>query len=207
MMRLVVLISGHGSNLQAIIDACNQGLIKAQVVLVISNQADAYGLTRARQHKITCQVIDVSAGQNRHDYDCILAHHVAAANPDLIILAGFMRILSAEFIKRFPTKIVNLHPALPGTFAGTKAIKRALTAFAHQQISETGVMIHQVIDESVDLGPVLAQKKVAIYPSDTLRSLTKRMHQAEHGLIVSVLQQLEATPCLTPYCQSTTKAD
>lgn len=207
MMRLVVLISGQGSNLQAIIDACILGQLKAQVVLVISNQATAYGLIRAHKHRISCQVVEVLTKQKRQDYDIALANKVAAAKPDCIVLAGFMRILSSEFIQRFPSKIINIHPALPGTFPGTKAIKRAFLAFSRQEISETGVMIHRVIDEGIDSGPVLAQKKVAIYSNDTIISLSKRIHDAEHRLIISVLQQLESGLCPMPYCLSTTKAD
>lgn len=190
MKRLVVLISGNGSNLQAILDACAAGALDAKVVAVISNKADAFGLTRARRANVHAILKAKTAEQNRRAYDAELAELVASFEPDFIVLAGWMRILSSAFLERFPNRVVNLHPALPGTFPGTHAIQRAFEAFQHGEISQTGVMVHLVPDEGVDSGPVLAQEVVPIEDNDTLETLEMRIHEVEHRLLVSTLRSL-----------------
>jgi formyltetrahydrofolate-dependent phosphoribosylglycinamide formyltransferase len=188
--RLVVLISGNGSNLQAILDACHSLELNAQVVAVISNKADAYGLERARQAGIPTEVKLKYKTQDRCDYDRALADLAARYQPDYIILAGWMRLLSLEFLSRFSGRVINLHPALPGTFAGTHAIERAFEAFQTGQIASSGVMVHYVLDEGVDNGPVIAQRTVPIRPEDTLEIFEARMHACEHVLLISALQSL-----------------
>ncbi len=190
MKRLVVLISGNGSNLQAILDACASDELNARVVAVISNKADAFGLTRARRANVRAILKTKPREQERRAYDAELAELVAQYEPDFVILAGWMRILSSAFLDRFPNRVVNLHPALPGTFPGTHAIERAFDAFQRSEISHTGVMVHLVPDEGVDNGPVLAQEIVPIEKDDTLESLETRIHQVEHRLLVSTLEQL-----------------
>lgn len=187
---LVVLISGFGSNLQAILDAIDAGTLDADVRAVISNRADAYGLERARLAGIPVRVKSRSQGQTREDYDAELAELVRGYKPDLILLAGWMRILTMAFIGRFPDRIVNLHPALPGTFPGVNAIERAYRAYRQGEINHTGVMVHLVPDEGVDLGPVLGQQVVEIRPEDSLEDLEKRIHACEHVLFVKTIQQL-----------------
>lgn len=191
MKRLVVLISGNGSNLQAILDACARGELNARVVAVISNNADAFGLTRARRANVHAMVKTKPRAQDRRAYDAELAELVASFEPDFVILAGWMRILSSAFLDTFPNRVVNLHPALPGTFPGTHAIERAFNAFQRGEISHTGVMVHLVPDEGVDNGPVLAQEIVPIEKDDTLESLETRIHQVEHRLLVSTIKRLE----------------
>ena len=186
--RLVVLVSGNGSNLQAIIDACEAGRLPAQVRAVFSNRADAYGLTRARQHNIPAIVAEPTA--NRAAYDTDLAGLVSGFEPDWVILAGWMRILSLNFLRHFPDRVINLHPALPGHFAGVKAIERAFAAYQRGEISETGVMVHLVPDEGVDNGPVLASQVVPIAPTDTLDTLTERIHAVEHQILVDTLRKV-----------------
>ncbi|RME70087.1 MAG: phosphoribosylglycinamide formyltransferase, partial [Chloroflexi bacterium] len=110
--------------------------------------------------------------------------------PDWVILAGWMRILTMNFLSRFPNRVVNLHPALPGQFPGVEAIARAFEAYHQGQIDHTGVMVHLVPDEGVDSGPVLATRQVPIYPNDTLDSLTTRVHQVEHDLLVATVRGL-----------------
>ena len=195
--RLVVLISGSGTNLQAILDACQTGYLKMQVAAVIANQPDAFGLERARRAgipailKTTPTGIDPSARKAaRKAYDTELAELAAQYKPDWIVLAGWMRLLSAAFLDQFPGRVINLHPALPGTFPGTHAIERAFAAFQRGEIVNTGVMVHLVPDEGVDSGPVLAQEIVPILPDDTLDILEKRVHQVEHALLVSTLSKL-----------------
>jgi len=115
---------------------------------------------------------------------------VAAYKPDWIILAGWMHILSDAFLQRFPYRVINLHPALPGQFPGVHAIARAYEAYSAGTIKKTGVMVHLVPDEGVDSGPVLATREVIIYHTDTLEMLEKRMHQAEHQVLVEALLRL-----------------
>ncbi len=131
--RLVVLVSGSGSNLQAILDACAGGTVPADVVGVISNRRDAYGLVRAEQAGVPGRYFPYKpyrdAGRSRTEYDADLAAEVAAFAPDVVVLAGWMHILSAAFLDRFPNRVLNLHPALPGMFTGTHAIERAFEAY------------------------------------------------------------------------------
>ncbi len=186
--RLVVLISGYGSNLQAILDACASGELPARVVAVISDRADAFGLERARRANVPALYKLRLPTQTRHDYDAELADIVTSYHPGWIVLAGWMRLLTSAFLNRFPNRVVNLHPALPGTFPGTHAIQRAFEAYRRSQITHTGVMVHLVPDEGVDSGPVLAQEVVPIHPDDTFESLEVRMHAVEHRLLVATLK-------------------
>ncbi|MCB0204875.1 MAG: phosphoribosylglycinamide formyltransferase, partial [Anaerolineae bacterium] len=127
------------------------------------------------------------AGRPRNDYDGDLARLVAAFQPDLIVLAGWMLILSPLFLSRFPGQVINLHPALPGQFPGTHAIERAYAAFQRGEIDHTGVMVHWVIPQ-IDAGEVLASAPVAIEAGDTLQELETRTHATEHRLIVEATQ-------------------
>ena len=188
--RLVVLISGNGSNLQAMIDAVQSGIIKAKISAVISNKRDAYGLERARKAGIPVLVLPKMKEQTREEYDAQLAQAIQHYAPDWVILAGWMRILSMNFLRNFPNRVVNLHPALPGTFPGTHAIERSYEAFQRGEIQETGVMVHLVPDEGVDAGPVLAQTQVKMLPGDRLEDLETRIHQSEHRLLVDTLVQI-----------------
>jgi len=189
-IALVVLISGFGSNLQAILDAARLGTLPTRVCAVVSNKADAYGLERARLAGLPAIAHVYKKGQERTDYDRRLADIVASYRPDWVVLAGWMRILSPAFLERFPNRVVNLHPALPGMFPGTHAIERALEAYSSGQIGYTGVMVHLVPDEGVDNGPVLNQRVVPILPEDTLETLEARVHQVEHTLLIDTLKSL-----------------
>jgi phosphoribosylglycinamide formyltransferase 1 len=193
-INLVVLVSGFGSNLQAILEAVRLGIIPAQVCAVVSNKADAYSLERARLAGLPAIAHVYKKGQERMDYDHELADIVTSYHPDWIILAGWMRILSAAFLERFPNRVVNLHPALPGMFPGTHAIERAFAAYHAGQIEHTGVMVHLVPDEGVDNGPVLNQRMVPILPEDTLEILEARVHKVEHSLLVETLKTLFENP-------------
>ena len=190
---IVVLISGNGSNLQAILDACACGELNAQVVAVISNKREAFGLERAQRANVPAVVKSKPKEQDRRVYDAELAALVASYQPAWVVLAGWMRVLSATFLDRFPGRVVNLHPALPGTFPGTHAIDRAYAAYRAGEIDHTGVMVHLVPDEGVDAGPVLAQEIVPINPDDTLETLEARIHAVEHRLLVNTLKTLTQT--------------
>lgn len=192
--RLVVLISGNGSNLQALIDAIRMKVLDAEIVLVVSNRKDAFGLVRAEKAGIPTHYMPLkpytAAGRTRADYDADLAQIVGEAAPDWVVLAGWMHILSSAFLDRFPYRVVNLHPALPGKFPGAHAIEEAFAAFQRGEIKQTGCMVHLVPDEAVDAGPVIGVAEVPIYRTDTLETLANRMHQAEHKLLVQSLQRL-----------------
>ncbi|WP_420641305.1 phosphoribosylglycinamide formyltransferase [Candidatus Leptofilum sp.] len=191
--RLVILISGSGSNLQAVLDAVEAGTITAVPSLVVSNRKKAYGLVRAETAGVPTAYFPFKpyrgAGKSREQYDADLAELIRPYQPDLIVLAGWMHILSATFLNCFPHKVINLHPALPGQFAGTHAIQRAYDAYQRGEIAHTGCMVHFTIPE-VDAGPVVAQAEVPILPTDSLADLETRMHQAEHQLLVTAVQDL-----------------
>jgi len=188
--RLVILISGNGSNLQAILDACASSELPASVVCVISNKADAYGLVRAKNVGVEAIHFAKQGDESRNEYDARLAEFVASKQPDYIVLAGWMRILSSFFLSSFPNRVVNLHPALPDTFPGTHAINRAFEAFQRGEIEHTGIMVHLVPDEGVDNGPVLATEIVPIHKDDTLETLEVRVHQTEYKVLVATLKKL-----------------
>ena len=188
--RLVVLISGNGSNLQAILDACKSGDLSAEVVSVISNKADAYGLIRAKNAGVEAVHFAKQGDESRNEYDARLAELVASKKPNNVVLAGWMRILTSSFLNHFPNRVVNLHPALPDTFLGTHAIERAFEAYQRGEIEHTGIMVHLVPDEGVDNGPVLATEIVPINKDDTLETLETRAHQTEHILLVKTLKAL-----------------
>jgi len=194
--RLAVLISGNGSNLQAVIDATQAGALPARVVLVVSNRREAYGLVRAACAGIPACAFPFKpyreAGRSRDAYDADLAGIVAGCKPDLVVLAGWMHVLSAAFLDRFPGRILNLHPALPGQFAGTHAIQRAHEAFQRGEITHTGVMVHWVVPE-VDAGPVIVEAEVPICPDDTLEDLEARVHATEHRLLVDAIRRKSRT--------------
>ncbi len=186
--RFVVLISGNGSNLQAILDACEAGELSAQVVSVISNKADAYGLVRAKNAGVDAVYIPKLENESRLEYDTRLSACVSTYVPDYVILAGWMRILSASFLSNFPNRVINLHPALPGLFPGTHAIERAFEAYQRGEIEHTGIMVHLVPDEGVDNGPVLGVEIVPIHKTDSVQSLETRIHQTEHTLLIKTLK-------------------
>lgn len=198
--RLVVMVSGNGSNLQAMIDAIESGSLRAAIVLVVSSDPEAFALRRAIDAGIPAVALPCKREPgpdriaSRKAYDRVLAETVAPYAPDYIFLLGWMRILGDDFISRFPGKIVNLHPALPSTFPGTHAIERAWQAFGRGDIGGTGVMTHFVPDGRVDVGPVIAFELVKIGESETFEDFERRMHEVEHRLVVkTALQLLEKT--------------
>ena len=192
--KLAVLISGNGSNLQAIIDAVATGSLDAQIAVVVSNRKEAYGLKRARRAQIPDRYFPLKpyrdAQRSRAEYDADLAALVSEYAPDWVVLAGWMHILSEKFLGHFPNRVVNLHPALPGQFPGAHAIDDALAAFTRGEIDRTGVMVHLVPDARVDEGPVLAEQAVPIRPGDTHETLAERIHAVEHRLLVETLRKL-----------------
>lgn len=179
--QLAVLVSGNGSNLAAIIDACATGRLEADVAVVVSNRAEAYALERARKAGIPVEVAS-HVERDRAAFDQELAYTVASYDVDLVVLAGWDRILTTYFVSHHQT--INLHPAKPGMFRGLGAIERAFTAWQEGSIDHGGVMVHYVPDEGVDDGPVIAWEPVPFIEGDTLESYSERVHQIEHRILV-----------------------
>ncbi len=195
--KIVVLISGNGSNLQALIDATKSNTIdNAEISLVVSNRKNAYGLERAQQANIPTITLTLKsfkdAGKTREDYDKHVTQEIVkkmGQQPDLIVLAGWMHILSPVFLDQFPRKVINLHPALLNQFDGAHAIERAFEAFKNGEITKTGVMVHYVIP-AVDKGEVIKVKEVEIKTEDSLEDLEKRIHGVEHVILVEAVKEL-----------------
>ena len=209
-LKITVLISGNGTNLQALIDACKSGaLSNATINHVISNRKNAFGLQRAREAGIPTTYHNLlkyrkefpgeDQTKAREVYDAALADIVIAKKPHLVVCAGWMHILAPTFLDplasaRIP--IFNLHPALPSQFNGANAIERAFEAFQRKEITKTGLMIHYVISE-VDMGQPIVVKEVEIKEGETLHELEQRMHHVEWGAIVegtkTVLEGLQSS--------------
>ncbi|WP_018935055.1 phosphoribosylglycinamide formyltransferase [Thioalkalivibrio sp. ALJ24] len=175
--RLVVLISGRGSNLRALIEACERGEINARVVGVISNRPDAGGLEFARDHGIPERVLDHRTYAGREPFDAALAEAIEAFEPDLVLLAGFMRILTPGFVEQFTGRLLNIHPSLLPKYRGLDTHARALADGER----EHGASVHFVTPE-LDGGPVIMQARVPVRAEDTESSLAARVQQAEHRL-------------------------
>lgn len=188
--RLVVLVSGSGSNLQAIIDACADERLPAEVVAVVSNKAEVFALQRADAAGVPAVHVGVHPGEERSDYDARLADVVAGFDPDLVVLAGWMRILTMSFLGWFPNRVVNLHPALPGDLPGTRAIERAWDEAVAGTRTTTGVMVHLVPDEGVDDGPVLGTATIDIDVTASFDRFAELVHATEHRLLVHTLTEL-----------------
>lgn len=190
MTKVAVLASGSGTNLQALIDACAKQQLSAHIVAVVTDNQNAGAIERAERASIAVHIVARAPGEARDDYDARLADVVLATNVDLVVLAGFMRLLSMNFLSHFPMRVINLHPALPGEFPGVNAIERAFAERDTTGRTKSGVMVHFVPDEGVDDGPVIAAREVPIIATDTLDSFTQRMHETEHELIVEALQRV-----------------
>lgn len=182
-LRLAVLISGNGSNLQALIDGCSSGELPCEIALVISNKADAYGLERAKKADIPTIVIDHTEFSDRTSFDQALHQAIQQANCELVCLAGFMRLLTPEFVNKWDQRMINIHPSLLPDFKGAHAIQDAFEAGAKQ----TGCTVHYVIPE-MDAGPIILQKSVDILPDDTIDSLAQRIHTQEHIAYVEAVK-------------------
>ena len=195
MSRIAVLVSGFGSNLQAIIDAVEKGhLPGVEIALVVSNRRKAFGITRGLRHGIPVVVFPLApytrGGRPREEYDADLAAIIESFDVSWVVMAGWMHVFSDAFLEYFPSRVINLHPALPGAFPGTHAIERAYEAFQRGEIERTGVMVHLVPDEGVDTGPVVARELVPLRPEESVEELEDRMHRVEHRLLVDAIHQL-----------------
>ncbi|MBB1270359.1 phosphoribosylglycinamide formyltransferase [Shewanella sp. SR44-3] len=180
--RVLVLISGNGSNLQAVLDACDDNL-QAEVVGVISNKPQAYGLVRAHQAEIDASCVIARKGETRAEYDERLQQKIDEYQPDLIVLAGFMRILTDTLVSRYLGKMINIHPSLLPKYPGLDTHNRALEA----KDKEHGASVHFVIPE-LDAGPVILQAKVPVYKGDDAEQLALRVHEQEHAIYPLVVK-------------------
>lgn len=184
--RLVVLISGNGSNLQAILDAIKAGQLKAVIAAVISNRADAYGLERAAAAGVPAEVLPHGEFPDREAFDEALAKRIEAHAPDVIVAAGFMRIFSAGFVERFVGRIINIHPSLLPAYTGLNTHQRVLDDLRSGGAALHGCSVHFVTGE-LDGGPCIAQATVPVFHDDTPASLAQRVHVQEHQLLPQVL--------------------
>lgn len=182
-LPLGVLISGSGTNLQAIIDTIARGTLDAEIRLVISNRSDAYGLTRAQQYHLPTRVISHKDFPSREAFEAELVTALQAAGVELVILAGFLRVLSPFFIRAFPQRIMNIHPSLLPAFPGLHAQRRALES----GVRITGATVH-FVDEEVDHGPIIIQAAVPVYPDDTEDTLSARIRAQEHRIYPIAIQ-------------------
>jgi phosphoribosylglycinamide formyltransferase-1 len=186
---IAVLISGNGSNLQAIIDACKDPDYPASIKLVISNKENAYGLARAKRAGIETCIINHKHFTSREAFDEALASMLKEAHVDYVCLAGFMRLLTPGFTQQWEGKIINIHPSLLPAFKGMDAIGQALEAGA----TETGCTVHHVTAK-MDEGPAIIQRTVPILPEDTKETLSDRIHKEEHIAYVEALKKLILSP-------------
>lgn len=183
--KIAILISGTGSNMRVIIEACRNGSLDAEPVIVISDNPNAPGLAKARELGVSVMSAVYEKGVAREKNEELIARAIDEAGAEWIVLAGFMRILSPSFVSRYRGRIVNIHPSMLPSFPGAHALRDALEAGA----DFAGVTIH-IVDELVDHGPILAQREVPIMPGDTEETLAERVHKVEHELYPRTLHQL-----------------
>ena len=177
MKKIAVLISGGGSNLQSIIDSAESGYLKVEIAVVLSNKEDAYGLTRARNHGIPAEVVKHGDYQSREDFEAKLIEVLDGYHVDLVVLAGFMRVLTPFFVNHYHSRIINIHPAILPSFPGTHGQKQALD----YGVRFSGCTTH-FVDEGTDTGPIIIQAVVPILSDDTEETLGSRILKEEHRI-------------------------
>jgi phosphoribosylglycinamide formyltransferase 1 len=186
-LKLGVLVSGTGSNLQAILDAIAAGTLNARVEVVISNRAGVQALERAHNAGVRALTIPHKDFPSREAFDRALVSALREAEVEWVVLAGFMRVLTAEFLHAYPGRIINIHPALLPAFPGVDAARQALD----YGVKITGCTVH-FVDQGVDSGKIIAQRAIVVEPGDDLATLAARIHGAEHELFVAVLRDIAA---------------
>tara|TARA_B100000886_G_scaffold271439_1_gene195392 strand:- start:908 stop:1558 length:651 start_codon:yes stop_codon:yes gene_type:complete len=185
MKKIVVLISGSGSNLEAIIESCAAKNINGKVIQVISNTPDAYGLIRASKFNIASKIIDHKKYSSRIDFENSLEKFLDTLSPDLIVLAGFMRILGPKITSKFSNKMINLHPSLLPLYPGLNTHEKVL----ENKDPYHGISIHYVSSE-LDAGPLIAQGFINISKNETLENIIKRIHKLEHLLLPEIINEI-----------------
>ncbi|MFQ7237259.1 MAG: phosphoribosylglycinamide formyltransferase [Enterococcus hulanensis] len=184
-MRIAVLASGNGSNFEVIAQAVKDKEIPAELVLLFSDHHDAYVLERGKKFGVTCESFELKEFSDKKSYEAALLALLKKYDVELVVLAGYMRIIGKDLLAEFPNRIVNIHPALLPNFPGLHGIKDAYEA----GVKETGVTIHYV-DSGVDTGPIIAQGKVQVSENDSLSDLETKIHQVEHQLYPQVLADI-----------------
>lgn len=184
-MKIAVFASGNGSNFEAIAKSMNQGEIEGAIVLVFSDRTDAYVLERAKSLQIPVRSFSPKQFENKVEYEREILKELEAKEVELLVLAGYMRLIGPTLLNAYPNRILNIHPALLPEFPGLHGIRDAFEA----GVKQTGVTVHYV-DNGVDTGPILAQKRVNIEENETLASLELKIHQAEHQLYPEVVQEV-----------------
>lgn len=185
MKSIVVLVSGNGSNLQAIIDACDKDITGGRVTAVFSNKANVYALERAENAGAAAHFLDPKAFDTRDAFDHELMKQIDEYKPDVIVLAGYMRILSGEFVRHYMGRMINIHPSLLPKYPGLNTYQRAI----HAGDEEHGTSVH-FVTEQLDGGPVVLQAKVPIFDEDTVDTLTERVQTQEHKIYPMVVKWL-----------------
>jgi phosphoribosylglycinamide formyltransferase-1 len=183
LLKLGILISGNGSNLQSIIDHIEKDSLKAIIKIVISNNPEAYGIIRAKKHGISVVVLKNEDFKNKEEFDLELIRILKNNSVDLVILAGFMRIITPVLLKAFPHKIMNIHPALLPSFPGIYGQKQAL----EYGVKLSGCTVH-IVDEGVDTGPIIIQSAVQVFDDDTEETLAARILKEEHRIYPQAIQ-------------------
>ena len=176
-MNIAVLCSGNGTNLQAIIDAVKSGYIPAKIALVLSDKADAFALERAKKAGIETIALNAGDFKSREDFDKEVVKNLKSRSVGLVVLAGFMRLLSPYFIREYRNRIMNIHPALLPSFKGTHGVRDALA----YGVRVTGPTVH-FVDEELDHGAIILQKAVEVMDGDTEETLLERIHKEEHRI-------------------------
>lgn len=184
-MRIAVLASGNGSNFEVIAQAVRDKEIPAELVLLFSDHHDAYVLERGKKFGVPCESFELKEFSDKKSYEVALLALLKKYDVELVVLAGYMRIIGKDLLAEFPNRIVNIHPALLPNFPGLHGIKDAYEA----GVKETGVTIHYV-DSGVDTGPIIAQGKVQVSENDSLSDLETKIHQVEHQLYPQVLADI-----------------
>lgn len=185
MLKIAVFVSGSGTNLQSIIDNCENGNVNAETALVLSNEPDAYGIERAKKHNIPALVVNHRDYDSRQDFEDAICQSLKDYKIDLICLAGFMRVLTAHFLNQFPNKVINIHPALLPSFAGTQGQQDAF----EYGVKFAGCTVH-FVDTGVDTGPIIIQAVVPVKQDDTLEILKKRILAQEHKIYPQAIQYI-----------------
>jgi len=183
-VRIVVLASGRGGTFAALASALAERGVKAAIPALVTDRPGAPCVGLAEKAGVPVLALSPK-GLTRHNYDLLLAERVAGLRPDWIFLLGWLRLLSLSFLERFPGRVVNLHPALPGSYPGVDAIRRAWEAAGGRE-ARTGVMLHLVPDEGVDSGPLLASEELVIREGESLESLEGRVHELERRLVIDL---------------------
>lgn len=185
--KIGVLASGNGSNFQAIVDAIKRKEINVEVSILICDKADAFVLKRAKNENIKYILIERKSFSSKNEFENAIINKLKEVNVDLVVLAGFMRIISENFVNEFPNKIINIHPSLLPSFPGIESCQQALD----YGVKITGVTVHFVSKE-VDAGPIILQEPVYIYENDTAETLAQRIHQIEHKLLPQAIHLISS---------------